>query len=125
MNNPYAITARGSVKRHNYGCNLKKNTMKIFSLLPLLIVAFLLFMIGVSIPGTSKPLHIIFVVTGVIAGFIFYLLTFRDALTTPSLNKGQRLLWTVAIVCVPVIGNLLYVLIHGTVIKNQVPKYYS
>ncbi|HET9825331.1 MAG TPA: hypothetical protein VFP87_08355 [Chitinophagaceae bacterium] len=96
--------------------------MKNLSLLILLVVAFLLFLIGISIPGTARPLHIIFVVAGTALGFVFYLLTFRQVLTTPSLSPGRRIFWIVAIVCVPMIGNLVYVIIHDADVRKQVPK---
>jgi hypothetical protein len=96
--------------------------MKNFSLLILLIISFVLFMIGISIPGTGRPLHIIFVVAGVTLGFIFYLLTFRQVLRTRSLNSGQRIFWIVAIVCLPMIGNLIYLILQDAFTRKQIPK---
>ena len=96
--------------------------MKNLSLLILLIVAFLLFLIGVSIPGTGRPLHIIFVVGGTFLGFIFYVLTFKQVLKTLSLSPGRRIFWIVAIVCLPMIGNLFYVIMHDADVRKQVPK---
>jgi hypothetical membrane protein len=96
--------------------------MKNFSLLLLLIISFVLFLIGISIPGTGRPLHIIFVVAGVTLGFIFYLLTFRQVIKTPTLNSGRRIFWIVAIVCVPMIGNLIYIILHDADTRKQIPK---
>jgi hypothetical protein len=96
--------------------------MKNLSLLILLILSFALFLIGISIPGRERPLHIIFVVAGVVLGFIFYLLTVRDMLQTPSLKGGKRIFWIVAIVCVPMIGNLIYILLQDAFTRKQIPK---
>jgi hypothetical protein len=96
--------------------------MKNLSLLILLIVSFILFLIGVSIPGTGRLLHIVFVVVGTTLGFLFYVLTFMQVLKTPSLSEGRRIFWIVAIVCVPMIGNLIYVIMHDADVRKQVPK---
>jgi len=111
------------LRGHNYsGWNTRGRYMKYLSLLILLIISFILFMIGIFIPGPGRPLHIIFVVAGVILGFIFYLLTFRDVLTTRFLRGGKRIFWIVAIVCVPMIGNLIYIILQSAFTKKQVPK---
>ena len=96
--------------------------MKILSLLILLIISFILFMIGIFIPGTGTPLHIFFVVSGVVIGFLFYVLTFMNVLKTPSLNGGKRIFWIVAIVCLPMIGNLIYILLQDAFTRKQIPK---
>jgi hypothetical protein len=96
--------------------------MKNLSLLILLIISFALFMIGISIPGRERPLHIILVVAGVVLGFIFYVLTFKQVLQTPSLRGEKRIFWIVAIVCVPMIGNLIYILLQDAFTRKQIPK---
>ncbi len=96
--------------------------MKNFRLLILLIISFVLFIIGITIPGIGSPLHIIFVATGITLGFIFYLLTFIQALKTPSLSNGRRIFWIIAIVCVPMIGNLIYIIVEDALTRKQIPK---
>jgi len=96
--------------------------MKNLSLLILLIISFILFLVGVSIPGTETPLHVIFVVTGTALGFIFYALTFKQVIKTSSLSPGRRIFWIVAIVCLPMIGNLIYIIIHDADVRKQIPK---
>jgi hypothetical protein len=100
----------------------KAINMKNLSMLVLLIISFLLFMIGISIPGRTRPLHIVFVVAGVTLGFIFYVLTFRQVLKTSSLTSGRRIFWIVAIVCVPMIGNLIYIILQDAFTRKQIPK---
>jgi len=96
--------------------------MKNLSLLLLLIAACILFAIGVFIPGTGKPLHIIFVIAGTMLGFIFYLLTFIQVIKTPSLSSQRRIFWIIVIVCVPMIGNVIYLIVHDTLTRRQVAK---
>ena len=96
--------------------------MKNFRLLLLLIISFVLFIIGILIPGTRSPLHVSLLVAGTTLGFIFYLLTLRQVIKTPSLSSGRRIFWIVAIVCVPMIGNVIYLLIHDADTRKQIPK---
>jgi hypothetical protein len=93
--------------------------MKNLSLLILLFVSFILFLIGVSIPGRGTALHIIVVVTAVVLGFVFYTLSFRQAL---HLSGERRIFWIVAIVCLPMIGNLIFIIVHDALTRKQVPK---
>lgn len=96
--------------------------MKNLSVLILLIVSFVLFLVGVSVPGTGRPLHIIFVVAATTLGFVFYLITFMRAIKTPSLSQGRRIFWIVAIICLPVIGSVLFTIIHDADVTKQIPK---
>jgi len=96
--------------------------MKNLSLLILLFVSFILFLVGISIPGRGTILHIIVVVTAVLLGFVFYVLTFHQVLTTPSLKGERRIFWIVAIVCLPMIGNLIYLIVHDALTRKQIPK---
>ena len=93
--------------------------MKNFSLLILLFVSFILFLVGISIPGRGTTLHIIFVVTGVLLGFVFYSLSFKQVV---SLRSERRIFWIVAIVCLPMIGNLIYIIVHDALTRKQIPK---
>jgi len=94
------------------------------NLSPLILLFFsaILFFVGVSIPGQRSFLHLTLVIAGVALGLTFYLITFLHVLKTPTLNSGKRMFWIVAIVCVPMIGNLIYVLLQYAFTKKQVPK---
>lgn len=96
--------------------------MKNLSLLILLVISFVLFLVGISIPGRETPLHVIFVVAGTCLGFAFHVLTFMQVIKTPSLSPGRRIFWIVAIVCLPVIGTLIYIIMHDADVRKQVPK---
>jgi hypothetical protein len=97
----------------------ERPVMKNLSLLILLFVSFILFLVGISIPGRGTTLHIIFVVTGVVLGFVFYSLSFRQVL---SLRSERKIFWIVAIVCLPMIGNLIYIIVHDALTRKQIPK---
>ena len=96
--------------------------MKSYSLLILLAVAFVFLLVGISIPGLDSPLHLIFVVTAIVIGFVFYLRVFWEVITSHELEPGEKMLWTVAIVCLPIIGNMFYVIIHNSAASKQTPK---
>ena len=93
--------------------------MKNLSLIILLFVSFILFLIGVSIPGRGAALHIIFVVAGLLTGFIFYVLSFSQAL---RLKTERRIFWIVAIVCLPMIGNLIFLIVNDALTRTQIPE---
>ena len=93
--------------------------MKNLSLLILLFVSFILFLIGVSIPGRGTALHIFVVVTAVMLGAVFYVLSLRQAL---NLKTERRIFWIVAIVCLPMIGNLIFIIVHDALTRKQIPK---
>ena len=112
-----------SLKRHNYGGEIIiVNHMKNLSLLILVGISFLLFLIGVALPGRDQPLNVIFVVAGVTLGFIFYLLSFWHVIKTRTLSSGRRIFWIVAIVCLPMIGNVIYLILQDAFTRKQVPK---
>ncbi|HMG66760.1 MAG TPA: PLDc N-terminal domain-containing protein [Chitinophagaceae bacterium] len=96
--------------------------MKRYSLLILLAASFVLFLTGISIVGPQRPIHIIFVIAGIVLGFIFYLVTLLSVIRSSSMNSGQKTLWIIAIVCLPMIGNMLYVIIYNSVASKQIPK---
>jgi len=93
--------------------------MKNLSLLILLIVSFILFLVGISIPGRGTALHIIVVVTSVALGFLFYALTLHQVL---KLKSERRIFWIVAVVCLPMIGNLIFIIVHDALTRKQIPK---
>jgi hypothetical protein len=96
--------------------------MKLLPLLTLFLLSAILFFGGMSVPGPKSFWQVTMVVAGVILGFIFYLITFIHAIKTPTLNSGKRMFWIVAIVCVPMIGNLVYLLLQSAFTKRQIPK---
>ena len=97
----------------------ERAVMKNLSLLILLVISFILFLIGISIPGRGTALHVIVVVTSIVLGFVFYAVSFKQVL---SLKSERRIFWIVAIVCVPMIGNLIYIIVHDALTRKQIPK---
>jgi hypothetical protein len=85
-------------------------------------VAFLLFLVGLFIPGTKNPWHIALVAAGMATGFTFYLLSFRKMLKDKTLTKGRKMLWTISIVCLPMIGNTFYVIVDMMSAAPQIIK---
>lgn len=97
----------------------ERAVMKNLSLLILLVISFILFLIGILIPGRGTTLHVFVVVTSIVLGFVFYAVSFKQVL---SLKSERRIFWIVAIVCVPMIGNLIYIIVHDALTRKQIPK---
>ena len=96
--------------------------MKDVSLLSMVIIAFLLFLIGVFVPGRQNPWHIILVTAVLVTGFTFYMLSFQKMLKDRRLIKGRRMFWIVSIVCLPMIGNIFYVIMNMMSAGPQIIK---
>lgn len=101
---------------------IQSSNMKDLSLLSMVIVAFFLFIVGIFIPGTKNPWHIILIIAGLVTGFIFYLLSFQKMLKDRRLIKGRRMFWIVSIVCLPMIGNVFYVIMNMMSAGPQIIK---
>ena len=55
---------------------------------------------------------------------LFYSLSFMDVLKNENLNQQRRIFWTIVIICVPLIGNVLYLIINDAINRQQQPKYF-
>ena len=54
--------------------------------------------------------------------FIFYLIIFRQVIISDTIPKKRKIFWIIAIICVPVLANLIYVFIHDALTTPQKPK---
>jgi hypothetical protein len=45
-----------------------------------------------------------------------------NVIKTPSLSGGKRIFWIVAIVCLPMIGNVIYLILQDAFTRKQIPK---
>ena len=54
--------------------------------------------------------------------FVFYIITFRWMLRSTSVPPKRRVFWTTAIICLPVIANIIYVIMHDAFLHPEVPK---
>jgi hypothetical protein len=95
--------------------------MKSFRILWALIAGSILFAVGLLIPPAHPIIRDVFITSGVLSVLFFYIMTLWDVIHSSTLSEYIRIFWLVVVVCVPVIGNLAYVIIHYTVIKKQVP----
>lgn len=53
----------------------------------------------------------------------FYFLTIRQVIKKESLNPAEKIFWTIVIICVPLIGNVIYLIISNAVNGPQVLKH--
>jgi hypothetical protein len=54
---------------------------------------------------------------------LFYFLTVRQVIKKQSLNPSEKIFWTIVIICVPLIGNVIYLIISSAVNGPQVLKH--
>ena len=108
-------------KRHGcgiYSCEKAVN-MKKASLIVLFLIAVGLLFIGIRIHPDHSAFKSIFLIAGAIASFIFYTSSFSEAMKNPELNKQKRTMWIGLMVCVPLIGNLIYLFNGSTENEEQ------
>lgn len=95
--------------------------MKLFLNILILLAASLIFTIGLFIRPRNETAKNFFLVTGAVIGFIFYLKTFLQVIRSHSLSQQRKIFWMVVIICVPIAGNLLYLIIQDTLSTKQIP----
>lgn len=53
----------------------------------------------------------------------FYFLTIRQVIKKENFNPAEKIFWTIFILCVPLIGNVIYLIISSAVNGPQVLKH--
>ena len=96
--------------------------MRRYSQLSWLALATVMFLAGIFVPGRLSAPHLILVIGAVIVGLYFYIDTFREVLHGNKVSEDRRIFWIIAIICLPMIGNMLYVIIHHSTSGRQAPK---
>src|SRR5258708_39711372 len=82
----------------------------------------LLFAIGLFVPASFNVMRLGLLLGGAGVVFIFYLLTLIDLLKSKSIRPSRKILWLILIVCVPVLGNLLYIIMLDSMTQRQTPR---
>ena len=95
--------------------------MKGLKLLILPAIGFVLFVTGLLISDDLKMTRDAFIVAAVLITLVFYFITLAHVIKTFMRGYSKRLFWLVAIVCMPVIGNIIYVIFLETANKKQEP----
>jgi hypothetical protein len=96
--------------------------MKNISLLFIVIAGVALFMIG-AIPHYDHP-AVSHVLMGAGAALIaiFYLVTLVQVIRSSTISNKRRIVWIIIIICAPLVGNLLFIIVHDAMISRQVAK---
>lgn len=81
----------------------------------------ILFMTGLAIPFHYLVWRDIFLITGTLLVLFFYVTTLIQVINSPLLSQSRRIFWLIVVICVPVMGNLAYVIIQDTLTRKQVP----
>lgn len=98
-----------------------KKAMKGLKILWLLIAGSFLFLAGMLISPNYEAVKYTLLISGTVVVTVFYLVTLLRVINTNTLSQSRRIFWLIAVVCVPIMGNLAYVIIHDTLMRRQVP----
>lgn len=96
--------------------------MKKIRILFLAAVGLVLSIIGLTLLVDKKNAGYVWLSIEGLLLFIFYVITFRWMLRSTSILPKRRVFWTTAIICLPVIANIIYVIMHDASIHMQIPK---
>lgn len=96
--------------------------MKNISLILIVLGGIVLFMAG-ALPHYNYPVvRYILMTAGGVAVFAFYLISLLQVLRTRSIRNSRRIIWVILIICVPIAGNLIYILFHDAQVSSRVPE---
>ncbi|HKO79043.1 MAG TPA: PLDc N-terminal domain-containing protein [Chitinophagaceae bacterium] len=54
---------------------------------------------------------------------LFHFLTLRQLVKKENLGQSRRIFWTIVIICVPLIGNIIYLIINDAINSPQILKH--
>ena len=96
--------------------------MKKIKILILAGVGLIISIIGLTFLVNKNNSGYILLSIGGILLLIFYIITFRWMLRSTSVPPKRRVFWTTAIIMLPVIANIIYVIVHDAFLHPEVPK---
>jgi NADH:ubiquinone oxidoreductase subunit 6 (subunit J) len=96
--------------------------MKNVGALILAAIGFAISIIALFVFQQNKSTGRLLLAVGGILLFIFYLIIFIQVIKSEKIPRKRKTFWIVAIICVPVIANLIYVFIHDALTTPQKPK---
>jgi hypothetical protein len=95
--------------------------MQNLKLLLLLCGGCILFVSGLFVPLHYTTIRYGLMIAGTMLVLLFYFITFFRVIKTSSLSSQRRIFWLVAIICLPVIGNIVYVVFSEMITQRQKP----
>ncbi len=95
--------------------------MKNLRLLLLAIVGFAISFTGFFLRLSNLVASQIVMSVGAVVLLTFYFISFFQMIRSRSIPKKQKMFWTVAIMCVPVIANVIYILLNDALTRRQKP----
>ena len=96
--------------------------MKNISLILIVLAGIALFMAG-AIPHYNYPvIRDILMAAGCVLVFAFYLISLLQVIRSRSIANSRRIIWVILIICVPIAGNLIYILFHDAQVSSRVPE---
>ena len=96
--------------------------MKNISLILIVLAGVVLFIAG-TVPHYSHPAAgYILMAAGALLVFAFYLITLLQVIRSRSISNSRRIVWTILIICAPVVGNLIYILFYDAQVSSRTPE---
>jgi len=95
--------------------------MKKLQLLFLPAIGFALFLMGWLLPQHHPVIRYALMIPGVLFTLSFYFITLSDVIRKFSAKSTVHVFWLVAILCAPVIGNIIYVIFREMADHTQQP----
>jgi hypothetical protein len=96
--------------------------MKKIKILILAGVGLIISVLGLSLAVNKKNSGYILLSIGGLLLFIFYIITFRSMLRSLSAIPKRKVFRTNAIIMLPIIANIVFVIMHDAFLHPEVPK---
>lgn len=95
--------------------------MKRLRVLWWLVAGSIVFAAGLFTPVNQSFIKYFLLAAGTVIVSIFYIKTIALLLRSETLGRQRKMFWLIVIVCVPVMGNIAFVIIQSTLSTRQVP----
>lgn len=96
--------------------------MKGLNRLFILAAGTIIFVVSLLIPVKYVVARYIIMIAGAIIVLAFYFITLLSVIKTTKIPSQRKIFWLVAIICVPVLGNAIYVIFSGMANRRQLVK---
>lgn len=82
-------------------------------------IGFAMVIAGLCIPGKDEALHFILLIAGAFILLGFYFLTFLPVIQMVKQNIPDKISWFIFIICLPIVGNVVYLIFQETANRKQ------
>lgn len=86
-----------------------------------LVAGSIVFAAGLFTSVSHEFIKYFLLAAGTVLVSVFYLKTILSVLRSETMGRQRKMFWLIVIVCVPVMGNIAFVIIQSTLSIRQVP----